>query len=125
MAEKLVVSAKTGNTERMPLSAEEETEFKESSRAARIEIDRSGKLAEIAQEYEATLERGVQWNGVRWTATDKARDTLLEYLDIATELGEGVTLLDRNGSVHTLDATQLQQLKVAGGEFRRDARLTG
>jgi len=80
------------------------------------------KRQAINAEYMACLERGVEWNGTRWTATDAGRDTLIELHEVAQQDGVSVTVLDANNAAHTLSETDLSNLRSAGRTYRRQVR---
>lgn len=80
------------------------------------------KRRAIDAEYTAALERGVTWNGTRWTATDQGRDTLVEMHEVAQQDGVKVTVLDANNAAHTLAEADLDNLRAGGRTYRRQAR---
>ena len=83
---------------------------------------KEAKKREVDAAYVAALERGVTWNGTRWTATDAGRDTLIELHEVAKEDGVSVTVLDAENGAHTLSATDLDNLRSAGRAYRQGAR---
>ena len=84
---------------------------------------RSIKRREIDRAAQAALERGVGFNGVRWTATDSGRDTLVEIEEVAQEDQEPQLVLDATGAAHTLSLADLSGLRAAGRDYRKQVRL--
>ncbi|MFW5642093.1 MAG: hypothetical protein ACOCY0_04920 [Roseicyclus sp.] len=96
----------------VPQPSPEPATLVEAQATARDEIDTA---------YVACLERGVAWGGARWTADDRARDTLFELLHAAA-LQEPVTVLDAAEAARELSAADLEALRDAGLAYRQAAR---
>ena len=102
--------------------AEEDAVRAEWSAGPTLDEAKAAKRDAVNAEYMACLERGVEWNGTRWTATDAGRDTLVELHEVAQQDGVSVTVLDANNAAHTLSETDLGNLRAAGRTYRRQAR---
>jgi hypothetical protein len=91
--------------------------------AEQLAAAKTKKAAEIDAEHMACLTRGVEWNGIRWTATDASRDTLFELIEVAEAEGGPVVILDADSQKFSLSLTELQELRAAGRQYRTAARL--
>lgn len=87
-----------------------------------LQYSKNKKKRALDAEYQRVLERGVTYNGTNWTATDKARDTLMELLEVARDLGQAVTILDANGAVYQYGEADLNSLRIEGAKYRQAAR---
>lgn len=68
------------------------------------------------------LETGVEYKDTLWTATDRARDTLMELIEVAEKTELPVHVLDAQNNLFELNLSELQELRTEGLIFRQAAR---